>query len=78
MLACVIRIIAFSITLVKHIIHKKSKSSNLNTKKMILCIMCVTNFISFVVKIADACIYLRLIKFINITKFHSFFQNKIF
>ena len=50
MLAYVIRIIAHSITLVKHIIHKKiHKSPNLNTNKMILCIMCVTNLISFVV-----------------------------
>ena len=51
MLACVIRIITHSITLVKHIIHNKKthKSSNLNNNKMILCIMCVTNLISFVV-----------------------------
>ena len=50
MIACVIRIIAHSIRLVKHINDKKKhKSSNLNTNKMILCIMCVTNLISFVV-----------------------------
>ena len=50
MLACVIRIIAHSIILVKHIIHlKKHKSSNLNNNKMILCIMCGTILISFVV-----------------------------
>ena len=45
MLASVIRIIAHSITLVKHIIHLK-KSSNLNNNKMILCIICVTILIS--------------------------------
>ena len=59
MLACVIKIIAHSITLVKHIIKKKHKSSNLNNNKMILCIMCVTILISFVV---NNCTFMYIFK----------------
>ena len=58
MLASVIRIIAHSITLVKHIIHKKHKSSNLNNK-MILFIICVKILISFVV---NNCTYMYIFK----------------